>query len=277
MATEPSMNYLRWIVTFVVLVFSFQSLAQDQPRSSQCLAVAQSLPNVTFVNLQSAAAEKGEVVITYAGHSTYVIETPGGVTIATDFSGVYTAGKSPDVVTMNRAHSTHYTLNPDPRIKYVLHGWNDGDGPAKHALTVGDVLIRNVPTDIRGYRAGSDLMMQKDGNSIFIFEVAGLCIGHLGHLHHPLDEARYAAIGRLDIVMVPIDGTYTLSLDGMSEITRRLRASIVLPMHRFSTPLGEFVARMNGQFEVELRKEQSFSVSLDTLPKAPTIIILDGV
>jgi L-ascorbate metabolism protein UlaG (beta-lactamase superfamily) len=277
MAAEPSMNYLRWIVTSIVLVFSFQVFAQDKPQPSQCLAVAQSLPNVTFVSLRSAAAEKGEVLITYAGHSTYIIETPGGVTIATDFSGVYTAGKTPDVVTMNRAHSTHYTLDPDPRIKYVLHGWSDGDGPAKHALTVGDVFIRNVPTDIRGYRTGSDLMMQKDGNSIFIFEVAGLCIGHLGHLHHPLDEARYAAIGRLDIVMVPIDGTYTLSLDGMSEITRRLRASIVLPMHRFSTPLGEFVARMNGQFEVELRKEQSFPVSLDTLPKVPTIIILDGV
>ncbi len=55
------------------------------------------LPNVTFVSLRTATTEKGEVVITYAGHSTYIIETPGGVTIATDFSGVYTAGKSPDV------------------------------------------------------------------------------------------------------------------------------------------------------------------------------------
>ncbi|MEH2511855.1 L-ascorbate metabolism protein UlaG (beta-lactamase superfamily) [Nitrobacteraceae bacterium AZCC 1564] len=271
------MHRLRWIIVFVASVLSFGAFAEDKPQPSQCLAVAQSLPNVRFVSLRHTAAEKGEVVITYAGHSTYIIETPGNVIIATDFSGVYTADKLPDVVTMNRAHSTHYTLNPDPRIKYVLHGWNDGDGAAKHALTVGDVFIRNVPTDIRGYRAGSESAMQKDGNSIFIFEVAGLCIGHLGHLHHPLDEARYAAIGRLDIVMVPIDGTYTLSLDGMSEITRRLRASIVLPMHRFSTPLGEFVARMNGQFEVEFRKEQSFSVSLDTLPKAPTIIILDGV
>lgn len=271
------MHRLRRVVAFVAVVFSFQAFAQDKPQPSQCLAVAQSLPHVQFVSLRNVAAEKGHVVITYAGHSTYVIETPGNVTIATDFSGMYTAGKLPEVVTMNRAHATHYTLNPDPRIKYVLHGWSDGDGPAKHALTVGDVFIRNVPTDIRGYRAGSEEVMQKDGNSIFIFEVAGLCIGHLGHLHHPLDDARYAAIGRLDIVMVPIDGTYTLSLDGMSEITRRLRASIVLPMHRFSTPLEAFVARMNGQFEVELRKQRSLSVSLDILPKTPTIIILDGV
>ncbi|MDH8442133.1 MBL fold metallo-hydrolase, partial [Klebsiella pneumoniae] len=82
-------------------------------------------------SLSTVAAEKGEVTITYAGHSTYIIETPGNVTIATDFSGAYTAGKSPNVVTMNRAHSTHYTLNPDPRIAHVLRGWNDGEGPAR--------------------------------------------------------------------------------------------------------------------------------------------------
>ena len=105
-------------------------------------------------------------------------------------------------------------------------------------------IIRNVTTDIRRYYGDdSGGEMIKDGNSIFIFEVAGLCIGHLGHLHHKLDDSHFAAIGRLDIVMVPIDGTYTMSLDGISEITRRLRASVVLPMHRFMTPLDEFMHR----------------------------------
>jgi len=275
------MRRLRLIVVLVaalsgsVLVHG-SGAAQDRPPPSECLAIAQSIPRVMFARLSTVAAEKSEVTITYAGHSTYIIETPGNVTIATDFSGAYTAGKSPNVVTMNRAHSTHYTLNPDPRIAHVLHGWSDGGGPARHATMIGDVLIRNVTTDIRAYRLDSEAL-QKDGNSIFIFETAGLCIGHLGHLHHPLDETHYAAIGRLDIVMVPIDGTFTLSLDGMSEITRRLRSSVVLPMHRFATPLSDFVARMNGQFEMDIRLDRSFSVSRNTLPKKPTIIILDGV
>lgn len=250
--------------------------AQNRPPPSECLVMAQSLPRVTFVNFSTVAAEKAEVTITYAGHSTFIIETPGGVTIATDFSGAYTAGKSPNVVTMNRAHTTHYTLNPDPRIAHVLHGWGEAGKPAHHAQVIGDVLIRNVTTDIRAFRFDSEAL-QKDGNSIFIFEVAGLCIGHLGHLHHPLDETHYAAIGRLDIVMVPIDGTFTMSLDGVSEITRRLRSSVVLPMHRFATPLSDFIARMNGQFEMDIRSERSVSISRDTLPKKPTVIILDGV
>ena len=120
--------------------------------------------------------------------------------------------------------------------------------------------------------------MIRDGNSIFIFEVAGLCIGHLGHLHHKLDESHFAAIGRLDIVMVPIDGTYTMSLDGISDITRRLRASVVLPMHRFMTPLDDFMRRIGQQFEIDRRGPSGrLKISRDTLPATPTVIILDGV
>jgi L-ascorbate metabolism protein UlaG (beta-lactamase superfamily) len=254
------------------------AVAQEAPRGSECLAMAQVSPRATPVSLRHLAAKAEEVTITYAGHSTYYIDTPGGVRIATDFSGAYTTGRLPDVVTMNRAHSTHYTLFPDPRIPHVLHGWGDDGSPAQIRERIGDVLIRNVTTDIRRYfMDDSSGEMIKDGNSIFIFEVAGLCIGHLGHLHHKLDDSHFAAIGRLDIVMVPIDGAYTMSLDGVSEITRRLRASVVLPMHRFATPLDEFMDRIGQQFEVDERAERSLTISRDTLPAAPTVIILRGV
>jgi L-ascorbate metabolism protein UlaG (beta-lactamase superfamily) len=252
--------------------------AQEAPRSSECLAMSNAPPRATPVSLRQAAATTNEVAITYAGHSTYYIDTPGGVRIATDFSGAYTVGRLPDVVTMNRAHSTHYTLFPDPRIPYVLHGWGDDGAPAKIAQRIGDVYIRNVTTDIRRY-FGEDSSgeMIRDGNSIFIFEVAGLCIGHLGHLHVKLDDSQFAAIGRLDIVMVPIDGTYTMSLDGISDITRRLRASVVLPMHRFMTPLDEFVRRIGQQFTIDVRSERTLTISREALPGTPTVIILDGV
>jgi L-ascorbate metabolism protein UlaG (beta-lactamase superfamily) len=252
--------------------------AQDAPRSSECLAMANAPPRATPVALRETAAKTDEVAITYAGHSTYYLDTPGGVRIATDYSGAYRTGRLPDVVTMNRAHSTHYSLFPDPRIPYVLHGWGEDGQPAKIAQRIGDVYIRNVTTDIRRY-FGEDSSgeMIKDGNSIFIFEVAGLCIGHLGHLHHKLDESHFAAIGRLDIVMVPIDGTYTMSLDGISDITRRLRASVVLPMHRFMTPLDEFMRRIGQQFAIDVRTERILNISRETLPGTPTVIILDGV
>jgi L-ascorbate metabolism protein UlaG (beta-lactamase superfamily) len=251
--------------------------AQDAPRS-ECLAMADAPPRATPVSLRRIAARTDEVAITYAGHSTYYIDTPGGVRIATDYNGAYTTGRLPDVVTMNRAHSTHYSLFPDPRIPHVLHGWGDDGQPARIAQRIGDVFIRNVTTDIRRYFGdASSADMIKDGNSIFIFEVAGLCIGHLGHLHHKLDDSHFAAIGRLDIVMVPIDGTYTMSLDGISDITRRLRASVVLPMHRFMTPLDEFMRRIGQQFAIDVRTERTLRISRDSLPGTPTVIILEGV
>jgi L-ascorbate metabolism protein UlaG (beta-lactamase superfamily) len=253
------------------------ALAEDAPRS-ECLAMANASPRAVPVSLRRAAAGTDEVAITYVGHSTYFIDTPGGVRIATDYSGAYQTGRLPDVVTMNRAHSTHYSLFPDPRIPHVLHGWGENGQPAKINERIGDVLIRNVTTDIRRFYGDySGVDMIKDGNSIFIFEVAGLCIGHLGHLHHQLDDTHFAAIGRLDILMVPIDGTYTMSLEGISDITRRLRASVVLPMHRFATPLEEFMERIGKQFEIDRRSERTLRISRETLPTTPTVIILDGV
>jgi L-ascorbate metabolism protein UlaG (beta-lactamase superfamily) len=277
-ASRPAMLRFLTVVVGLVSPLIAPAVAQDIPHASECMATSEAQPRPTPVNLRRLAATTTEVAITYAGHSTYYIDTPGGVRIATDYSGVYTVGRLPDVVTMNRAHSTHYTLLPDPRIPHVLHGWRDDGQPAQIAERVGDVFIRNVTTDIRRH-FGDDSSgeMIKDGNSIFIFEVAGLCIGHLGHLHHRLDESHFAAIGRLDIVMVPIDGTYTMSLDGISDITRRLRASVVLPMHRFMTPLDEFMRRIGQQFAIDVRTERTLTMSRNSLPDTPTVIILGGV
>jgi L-ascorbate metabolism protein UlaG (beta-lactamase superfamily) len=255
------------------LLWPLAAAAQDQPPPSKCLAIAQALPSVTYASFTPAQLfVDGDVTITYAGHSTYIIETPAGVRIATDFSGVYGREPLPRVVTMNKAHRTHFSDTPDPGIEHVLRGWNPDGGAARHALVLDDVYIRNVPTDIRRFGA-----LEADGNSIFIFEVAGLCIGHLGHLHHHLEDAHYGAIGRLDIVMVPVDGGMTLSLDRMSEITTRLYSSMILPMHRHSTPIGEFTSRMGKDFAVDFRASRSLKVSLRTLPDRPTIIVLDGV
>ena len=63
----------------------------------------------------------------------------------------------------------------------------------------------------------------------------------------------------------------------MTEITDRLHSSIVLPMHRHATPIGEFLGMMGDGFAVDFRDSRSLTVSLRTLPDRPTIIVLDGV
>lgn len=267
---------------FVTLAFASPANAQENQRPfSQCMAVAQTLPGATYANLtpddldlkvDRVAAGSGEVEIMFAGHSTYVITTPAGVTIATDFNGWAGRVGIPDVATMNKAHSSHFTLAPDERIGQVLRGWNFDGTPADHDVVVEDVYIRNVTTDIRNFGT-----MEPDGNSIFIFEVADLCIGHLGHLHHPLEDRHFAQIGRLDIVMVPVDGGLTLSHAAMTGIAQRLQSSILLPMHRRGAPLSSFIEMMGDKFLTDFVNDDSFTISARTLPRRPTILVLKGI
>jgi L-ascorbate metabolism protein UlaG (beta-lactamase superfamily) len=266
---------------FISVAGSFAQQAQ-RPPVSQCQAIAQNLPGVTFASfkpsdVQMVQSSREEVKITFVGHSTYQIESPGGVVIATDYNGVYIPPKLPTVVTMNRAHSTHFTLNPDPAIQYVLHGWSDTPGEkAEHKVTIDDVYIRNVTTDIRN-RWGDTESFQENGNSIFIFEIAGLCIGHLGHLHHELTNSHYAEIGRLDILMVPVDGGLTMGADSMSRVVKRLRSALILPMHRTGAPLQQFLTMFGGSFKIAYASDPVITVSMRNLPKQPQILVPQGM
>ncbi|OQP86317.1 Zn-dependent hydrolase [Rhizobium rhizosphaerae] len=249
---------------------------------SQCQAIAERLPKVQFAAFRTDAAvpravagEAGAVTITYLGHSAFNIVSPEGVSIVTDYNGWYKPAETPDIVTMNKAHSTHYTLSPDPAIAHVLHGWRDDGEPADHDLVLRDAYVRNVVTDIRRGWGGD--AMEKNGNSIFIFEIAGLCIGHLGHLHQELTEVHYAEIGRLDVVMVPVDGGLTLGPDSMSRVVSRLRSSLILPMHRRGPPIDRFLSLFGSGFDARYGDSDSVTVSLRSLPKKPLILILKGV
>jgi L-ascorbate metabolism protein UlaG (beta-lactamase superfamily) len=263
---------LRFIVSTVVVLISWGFLSPMTANASRCIAYADRTPDVTPVKF-STAQTSGEVHITYVGHSTFRLKTSAGVIIATDYAGYAGAGPTPTVATMNQAHETHYTEFPDPEIKHVLKGWNPDGGPAKHSLTVKDVYIRNVSTDIRGW---IDTIVP-DGNSIFIFEVAGLCIGHLGHLHHKPTPGQLARIGRLDVVFAPVDGGHTLDLASMIEVLKGLRASLVIPMHYFGgESLAYFVEGMSSAFVIETKRAATTVVSLPSLPKRPTVLVLLG-
>jgi len=252
-----------------------QPQPQARTEGAACPGLIAQRPNAPIAIIQRVALKPADVQITFVGHATFLIESPRGVTIATDYNDFVRPSVVPQIATMNRAHSTHYTLNPDPGIAHVLRGWGESpDKPARHDLTVADVRVRNVPTNIRRY----DGATERHGNSIFVFEIAGLCIGHLGHLHHTLTAQQIDEIGRLDVALVPVDGSYTLDLDGMMEVLEQLRASLVIPMHFFGgTSLQRFLDRARERgFGVESAPAARISVSADALPARPTIRVLPG-
>lgn len=248
----------------------------DEIVPSHCVALSQADPDVHFIALGGpeptpAALTPMQVRLHYVGHSTFVIETASGLRIATDYTGYVGGLELPDIVTMNRAHSSHYTDYPDPRIKHILRGWGEGpEEPADHYVEEGDLIVRNVPTDIRSYNS-----RQPNANSIFVFETAGLCIAHLGHLHHEPSDLQYALLGRMDIVMAPVDGGFTMSQPAMIRVLNRVKARLVIPMHWFGLAnLESFLIGMSGEFEIRRTEGPDVVMSLNDLPRDPVVMVL---
>ena len=258
----------------LVLSLILPGIAWAQDRTpSHCIALAETTPGIEYLHkasLPEVAAEN--VHLHYIAHASFLIRSHGGLNIVTDYTGFTgTLPFIPDVVTMNHAHDSHWTAFPDPAIPHPLPGWGEFGEGIEHHLDLGEVLVRNVSTDIRSAFSG----IETKGNSIFVFEMAGLCVGHLGHLHHAPDPAQYAALGRLDVVMAPVDGGYTLDQPTMISVLKRLKSSIVIPMHWFSEfALEDFLDGMRDEFSIVEVDGPSLTVSLDRLPARPTIMVL---
>jgi L-ascorbate metabolism protein UlaG (beta-lactamase superfamily) len=249
-----------------------ESPAAPQMREA-CPGLVASGPADKSAAFRRVALQDDQVRITYSGHATFLIESPQLVRIATDYNDYVRPPLIPDIATMNHANISHYTDSPDPAIKYVLRGWSTSEAPAHYDLQYKDVRVRNVTTNIRTPGGGTE----QDGNSIFIFEIAGLCIAHLGHLHHTLTQQHLDEIGRVDVVMVPVDGDYTLDLDGMIEVLHAMNARLMLPMHYFNRfTLQTFVDRIRKSWPVEIADVPSVIVSKSTLPPTPKVLVLPG-
>ena len=219
-----------------------------------------------------AAVQSGAVKITYVGHSTFTIETPGGVIAATDYNDHVRPVELPTIATMNHAHSTHFTHRPDPAIRHVLRGWSHQGKPPVFDLMERDMRVRNVPTNIRDGGA-----TEFSGNSIFVFEVSGLCIAHLGHLHHTLTPDHLKALGQIDVVLAAVDGSWTLDHEGIVEVISQLQPKIVIPMHYFGeNALNRFLSRVQARFDIERVASDSIILSRANLPTKPAIKVLIG-
>ena len=283
-----------WRTLFVVLAAAAWAtglLSVAGPAAATCLAVARGTPppalrvmpavfdggaktRPRFASFALAAAAPA-VDLAFLGHSGFRIRSAANVTAITDYNGYIRADAPPDIVTMNHAHSTHFTDVIEPGVQHVLRGWDSGAGVPRHDVVLRDLRVRNVPTNIRDEFAGTEFA----GNSIFIFETTDLCIAHLGHLHHQLEPGHIAQIGIVDVLLAPIDDGYTMAQSGMVEVIEMLRPSVVVPMH-YSGPwlVSSFAAMMRARgWTIREHGSPAIRLTRAELPRKTVLVLLSGV
>jgi L-ascorbate metabolism protein UlaG (beta-lactamase superfamily) len=255
----------------VAALVTLWSAAVGSAALAQCYPIAQAPAQLQPAAWRAAALEPGTVRLSFLGHSSFLIETPEGASAITDYNGLRGA-QLPDMVTMNNAHSSHYTDFPDPKIAHVLRGWGTDGGVALHDVTYLDLHVRNVPTNVREFGGA-----RMNGNSIFVFEIADLCIAHLGHLHHTLTDVHLGELGQIDVLLVPADGSYTMAQELMVEVIEQIRPAVVIPMHYFSSfTLSRFLDLMRERYEVVIKEEPTITLTRATLPYRQVLVLPGG-
>ena len=261
MATLPLITRLIW-VCIVAIASIIPSAAQ-----AACTGVVAGGPRLVHL---AAAGPEGGVSITFLGHASFLIESPAGVRIVTDYNDSIRAPVTPDIVTMNNAHPTHYSESVEPGVKYILRGWDPAGGVATHGLEYRDVRIHNVPTNVRELGG-----TRYNGNSIFVFDVADLCIAHLGHLHHTLTPSHLADLGAIDVVMVPVDGAWTLNQEDMIEVLRQIKPKIVIPMHIFTqATFDKFLTKIGDLYALRRAGDRTVILTRSELPEKAEILVI---
>jgi L-ascorbate metabolism protein UlaG (beta-lactamase superfamily) len=180
-----------------------------------------------------AAVAPEPVTLYWLGQSCFVLQSPGGKTILIDPFGAqigYPVGKvAADAVVVTHEHPDHNNVGMASGSPLILRGLT-GNGWTDIDSTVGDVHITSVHVyhdDKQGALRGK--------NAAFIFETGGLRIVHLGDLGHTLTPDQIAEFGRVDVLLIPVGGVYTIDAAGAAGVVTALKPRIVIPMH-YKTP-----------------------------------------
>ena len=195
-----------------------------EPAHATCLPMASApSPIIRASFSRQIAVAPYHLGISFVGHASVMIESAEGVRVLTDYNGYVEPTVPPDVVTINNSHESHYTEFVDKNIKHVLRGWDPKGNVARHNLSIKDLRICNVPTNLREWNG-----RLSNGNSMFVFESADLCVAHISHLHHVLSKDQLGDLGRIDIAFAPIDGQMTMSRQELFEVLAAIKPVLII-------------------------------------------------
>lgn len=120
----------------------------------------------------------------------------------------------------------------------------------------GEYEIKNVFVSTSETWHDSKQGEQRGENLAYRFDIESLALAHLGDLGHLLNDEQLEQLGNIDILFIPVGGTYTLNAVGAAKVVRQIEPRIVIPMH-YRDPKKKikldsknaFVKEMGGQAE----------------------------
>lgn len=243
---------------------------------------APSEPSATTTATQPAPRGTA-ITITWWGQSTFVLSFSTGLKALLDPTGSGTGYQIPtqssiDLVTASHEHSDHNAANLASGSPLVLKGLAGNDW-ARIDQTVKGVRVRTVGT----YHDGQN-GTQRGKNAIFIFEVDGLRLAHLGDLGHTLSPEQVKEVGPVDIILIPVGGFYTIDAQAAAYVVTQLSPKVIIPMHYKTAdlsaslasvlaPVDNFTRAIGEKARIE-EVSQTATIEKDRLPTQPTIWVM---
>jgi len=212
--------------------------------------------------------------IKWYGHSAFNIFTEKGVKIIIDpyqsgaFGGALSYGKitdEADIVLTSHDHDDHnYTKGIKGDYKHI-----NKEG----AYETKNIKIKAIPSyhdPSRGRERGRNL--------IFVIDADGLTLAHMGDLGHTLEKDTIKNIGKVDVLLLPVGGFYTIDAREATRVMNDIGPTITIPMHykteKCNFPISKFEEFTKGKKVVRELKSSGVEIKKDTLPKTQEIIVL---
>ncbi len=211
--------------------------------------------------------------IKWLAHAAFLITADSGTRILTDPYKTFERLKHGDIhetaeiVTVSHNHDDHNNVAAVKGHPQVL------DSTEVKGIKDKSLKIKAVAT------AHDDAGGSKRGpNIVFCFDVDGVKICHCGDLGHVLTDAQVKAIGKVDVLMVPVGGFFTVDAAAATKVCEQLKPGIILPMHylteKISLPIGKVDDFLKGKSNVTRAAGSEIEVKAGKLPASAQIMVL---
>lgn len=208
--------------------------------------------------------------IDWFGHACFRLRGRDGTVVTDPYSkdiGLSFARPRGDIVTISHDHPGHSFakgVKGDPKVI---------EGPGEYEIK--DVFVTGVPTfhDKKGGK-------ERGANTVYVFDMDGLTICHLGDLGHVPTQPQAEMFGNVNVLLIPVGGVSTIGASEAAEIVSMLEPQIVIPMH-FQHPELTFKLDPVAKFFKEMGTKQPDQVAMlkvtkDSLSDETQVILLEA-